>query len=87
MTTTDMLVNIFASHAILQFMDGNLSYIKLNDVEVRYTSIEKLFLSLFYNFTKLTYYLLPKDVLFSCKICIVKYSINRPILKTNEMGH
>ena len=56
-----------------------LSYL-LNDTETRYTPIEKLCLFLFYACTKSEYYLLPREVSVMCKIDIVKYLLNRPVL-------
>ena len=61
-----------------------LSYL-LNDAEIRYTPIEKLCLSLFYACTKLEYYLLPSEVLVMCKIDIVKYLLNWPVLQGRLM--
>ena len=57
----------------------------LNDAETRYTLIEKLYLSLFHACTKLKYYLLPREVLMVCKIGIVKYLLNRPMLQGRLM--
>ena len=53
----------------------------LVDVECRYTTIEKLCLSLYFACTKLEYYLLPKEVFVVCKIDLIKYLLNRPALQ------
>ena len=57
----------------------------LNDVEIRCTPIEKLCLSLYYKYTKVEYYMLLKEVSITCKINIVRYLLNRPILKGRLM--
>ena len=57
----------------------------LNDVETRHTPIEKLCLPLLYACTKLEYYLLPREVLVMCKIDIVKYLLNHPVLQRRLM--
>jgi hypothetical protein len=53
----------------------------MNDVETRYTPIEKLCLSLFYICTKFEYYLLPIEILVLCKIDIVRYLLHRHVLQ------
>ena len=57
----------------------------LNDVETRYKPIEIWCLSLFNAYTKLKYYLLPREVLVMCKIDIVKYLLNRLVLQGTLM--
>ena len=57
----------------------------LNDAKIRYIPIEKLCLCLYYAFTKLEYYMLPKMVLVICKIDIVTYLFDRPVLQGRLM--
>ena len=59
-----------------------ISYLSLllSDVETRYTLIEKIYVSLYYAYIKLEYYMLPKEVLVICKVDIVKYLLSRLIL-------
>ena len=47
--------------------------------------IEKLCMSLFHACTKLEYYLLLREVLVMCKIDIVKFLLNRPVLQGRLM--
>ncbi|XP_051135440.1 uncharacterized protein LOC127254391 [Andrographis paniculata] len=53
----------------------------LNDAEGRYSTIEKLCYSLYYACTKHKYYLVPHDVYVFCKVDLIKYMLNRPVLK------
>lgn len=53
----------------------------LVDVECRYTTIEKLCLSLYFACTKLEYYLLPKEVFVVCKVNLIKDLLSRSALK------
>ena len=57
----------------------------LNDAEMRYEPIEKLCSPLFQACTKLEYYLLPREVLVMCKIDIIKYLLNLPVLQGKLM--
>ena len=57
----------------------------LNDAKNRYASIEKLCLSLYCAYTKLEYYMLPKEVSVICNLDIVKYLLNRPVLQGRLM--
>ena len=57
----------------------------LNDAKTRCMPIEKLCLSLFHACTKLKYYLLPREILATCKIDIVRYLLNQPIWKGRLM--
>ena len=57
----------------------------LNNAKTRYTPTEKLCLSLFHAYTKLEYYLLPREVLVMCKTDTVKYLLNRPVLQGRLM--
>lgn len=57
----------------------------MNDAKIRYSSIEKLCLSLYHACTKLEFYLLPREILVLCKIDIVRYLTNRPILQGRLM--
>jgi len=52
----------------------------MNSAKIRYIPVEKLCLSLYHAYTKLEYYLLPKEVQIICKVSIVKYLINRLVL-------
>ena len=80
--TDDSISNLLAQDA----EDGTQTAVYdlsrlLNDAEIRYTPIEKLCLSLFHACTKLEYYLLPREVTVMCKINIVKYLLNWPVLQ------
>nr|KYP36662.1 Retrovirus-related Pol polyprotein from transposon opus [Cajanus cajan] len=49
-------------------------------VEIRYTPLEKLCLSLYFACTKLKYYLRPFDVLIFCRSNVIKYMLGKPVL-------
>ena len=57
----------------------------MNDPKTRYTHIKKLSLPLFHACTKFEYYFLPREVWVVCKIDIVKYLLNRPVLQGRLM--
>ena len=57
----------------------------LVDVECRYMTTEKLYLSLYFAWIKLEYYLLPKEVFVVCKIDLIKYFLNRHTLQGRLM--
>jgi hypothetical protein len=50
------------------------------DVEMRYTFIENICLSLCYACTKLRHYLLSSTCYVVCQIDIIKYMLQKPIL-------
>ncbi|XP_050916283.1 uncharacterized protein LOC127131400 [Lathyrus oleraceus] len=52
----------------------------LNDVETRYTSIEKLCLCLHFSCTKLKYYIKPIDLYVSSHFYVIKYMLSKPIM-------
>nr|KYP38616.1 Retrovirus-related Pol polyprotein from transposon opus [Cajanus cajan] len=51
-------------------------------VEIRYTPLEKLCLSLYFACTKLKYYLRPFDVLVFCRSNVIKYMLGKPVLNS-----
>jgi hypothetical protein len=53
---------------------------RLLDAETRYTFIEKLCLSLYYDCTKLSHYLLSSTCYFACQTDIINYMLQKPIL-------
>jgi hypothetical protein len=53
---------------------------RLLDAEMRYTFIEKLYLSLYYACTKLRHYLLSSTCYVACHTDIIKYMLQKPIL-------
>jgi hypothetical protein len=53
----------------------------LNDDETGYAPIEKLFLALYYECTKLWYYLLTSACVVVCQHNVVKYMLHKPILR------
>jgi ribonuclease HI len=53
---------------------------RLLDAEMRYTFIEKLCLSLYYDCTKLRHYLLSSTCYVACQTDIIKYMLQKPIL-------
>jgi hypothetical protein len=53
---------------------------RLLDAETRYTSIEKLCLSLYYACTKLRHYLLSSTCYVACQTDIIKYMLQKHIL-------
>ncbi|XP_059658641.1 uncharacterized protein LOC132304963 [Cornus florida] len=57
----------------------------LTDVECRYSSIEKLCLSLYYSAMKLRVYMRPVDVYILCQTNVVKYMLSRPLI-TGRIG-
>ncbi|XP_059650407.1 uncharacterized protein LOC132296208 [Cornus florida] len=52
----------------------------LTDVECRYSSIEKLCLSLYYSAMKLRVYMRPVDVYILCQTNVIKYMLSRPLI-------
>lgn len=52
----------------------------LNDIERRYTPIEKLCLTLYFVVLKLRHYLLSNTVYLVARIDVAKYMLSRPIL-------
>ncbi|XP_050896875.1 uncharacterized protein LOC127103676 [Lathyrus oleraceus] len=54
----------------------------LNDVETRYTSIEKLCLCLHFSCTKLKYYIKPIDLYVSSHFDVIKYMLSKPIMRS-----
>ena len=52
----------------------------LNDVETRYTFIEKLYLALYFSYLKLKYYLIPSEVYVISQTDVIKYTLSSPIL-------
>ncbi|XP_072074112.1 uncharacterized protein [Arachis hypogaea] len=52
----------------------------LNDVESRYSPIEKLCLALYFSCLKLKYYLIPRNVYVISKFDVLKYMLSSPIL-------
>ncbi|XP_059650434.1 uncharacterized protein LOC132296238 [Cornus florida] len=52
----------------------------LTDVECRYSSIEKLCLSLYYSAMKLRIYMWPVDVYILCQTNVIKYILSRPLI-------
>ncbi|XP_025628107.1 uncharacterized protein [Arachis hypogaea] len=52
----------------------------LNDVESRYSPIEKLCLALYFSCLKLKYYLIPRNVYVISKFDVLKYMFSSPIL-------
>ncbi|XP_059650003.1 uncharacterized protein LOC132295729 [Cornus florida] len=62
----------------------NLSRV-LTDVECRYSSIEKLCLSLYYSAMKLRVYMRPVDVYILCQTNVIKYMLSRPLI-TGRIG-
>ncbi|XP_057745163.1 uncharacterized protein LOC130963029 [Arachis stenosperma] len=52
----------------------------LNDVESRYSPIEKLCLALYFSCLKLKYYLIPRNVYIISKFDVLKYMLSSPIL-------
>ncbi|XP_072060300.1 uncharacterized protein [Arachis hypogaea] len=52
----------------------------LNDVESRYSPIEKLCLALYFSYLKLKYYLIPRNVYVISKFDVLKYMLSSPIL-------
>ncbi|XP_015970564.1 uncharacterized protein LOC107494047 [Arachis duranensis] len=52
----------------------------LNDVESRYSPIEKLCLTLYFSCLKLKYYLIPRNVYVISKFDVLKYMLSFPIL-------
>ncbi|XP_059635709.1 uncharacterized protein LOC132277883 [Cornus florida] len=52
----------------------------LTDVEYRYSSIEKLCLSLYYSAMKLIVYMRPVDVYILCQTNVIKYMLSRPLI-------
>ncbi|XP_059630097.1 uncharacterized protein LOC132273081 [Cornus florida] len=52
----------------------------LIDVECRYSSIEKLCLSLYYSAMKLRVYMRPVDVYILCQTNVIKYMLSRPLI-------
>ncbi|XP_016199503.1 uncharacterized protein LOC107640499 [Arachis ipaensis] len=52
----------------------------LNDVESRYSPIEKLCLALYFSCLKLKYYLIPMNVYVISKFDVLKYMLSSPIL-------
>ncbi|XP_059639120.1 uncharacterized protein LOC132281437 [Cornus florida] len=57
----------------------------LTDVECRYSSIEKLCLSLYYSAMKLRVYMRPVDVYILCQTNVIKYMLSRPLI-TGRIG-
>ncbi|XP_059669178.1 uncharacterized protein LOC132314320 [Cornus florida] len=57
----------------------------LTDVECRYSSIEKLCLSLYYSAMKLRVYMRPADVSILCQTNVIKYMLSRPLI-TGRIG-
>ncbi|XP_059658574.1 uncharacterized protein LOC132304891 [Cornus florida] len=57
----------------------------LTDVECRYSSIEKLCLSLYYSAMKLRIYMRPVDVYILCQTNVTKYMLSRPLI-TGRIG-
>ncbi|XP_059659004.1 uncharacterized protein LOC132305373 [Cornus florida] len=57
----------------------------LTDVECRYSSIEKLCLSLYYSAMKLRVYMQPVDVYNLCQTNVIKYMLSRPLI-TGRIG-
>ncbi|KAL1318352.1 hypothetical protein AAHE18_15G200100 [Arachis hypogaea] len=51
----------------------------LNDVESRYSPIEKLCLALYFSCLKLKYYLIPRNVYVISKFDVLKYMLSSPI--------
>jgi hypothetical protein len=54
---------------------------RLLGAEIRYTPIEKLCLSLYYACTKSRHYLLTNCCMVVCRYDIIKYVLQRPILR------
>nr|XP_025678255.1 uncharacterized protein LOC112778105 [Arachis hypogaea] len=52
----------------------------LNDVQSRYSPIEKLCLALYFSCLKLKYYLIPRNVYVISKFDVLKYMLSSPIL-------
>ncbi|XP_059629733.1 uncharacterized protein LOC132272647 [Cornus florida] len=55
------------------------------DVECKYSSIEKLYLSLYYSAMKLRVYMRPVDVYILCQTNVIKYMLSRPLI-TGRIG-
>ena len=53
----------------------------LTPIEQRYSSIEKLYLSLYFASQKLRTYILPVLTYIVCEIDLIKFMLSRPILK------
>ena len=53
---------------------------RLIDVEMRYTFIEKLCLSLYYACTKLSHYVLSSTCIVVCQTDMIKHMLQKPIL-------
>lgn len=57
----------------------------LNDAEIRYSSIDKLCLCLYFSFTKLKYYIKSVNVFVYSRLDIIKHMFSKPILHS-RMG-
>ncbi|XP_059635256.1 uncharacterized protein LOC132277412 [Cornus florida] len=57
----------------------------LTNVKCRYSSIEKLCLSLYYSAMKLRVYMRPVDVYILCQTNVIKYMLSRPLI-TGRIG-
>jgi ribonuclease PH len=53
---------------------------RLEDVEMRYTVIEKICLCLFYACTKLIYFILSSSCIVTCQTDVIKFMLQNPIM-------
>jgi hypothetical protein len=77
--------NIVIGAVLMQVTEGKehiITYLgrHLINVEIRYSFIEKLYLSLFYAYSKLRHYLLSSTGVVACQADVIKHMLQQPIL-------
>jgi hypothetical protein len=77
----DSVIRVVLTH-VMDDKKHIITYLswRLIDAEIRYSFIEKLYLSLFYACSKLRHYLLSSTCVIACQANVIKHMLQQPIL-------
>jgi hypothetical protein len=77
----DSVIRVVLTH-VMDDKKHIITYLswRLIDAEIRYSFIEKLYLSLFYACSKLRHYLLSSTCVIACQADVIKHMLQQPIL-------